>query len=176
MLRRLTSLVVILWALGFVWFAIALPLPAGQEKTDVVVVPTGGEGRIDRGLTALRRGWTRRMLVSGVDREVKPREFAAYYRVEPDLMACCVTLGFESVDTRSNAQEIAHWLAETKARSVRLVTTDWHMRRTAFEFGRTAPDGVIVIRDAVASRPSFWILFLEYHKLLAARVASVLPW
>lgn len=175
MLRRLTSLALIVWALGFVWFAIALPRPAGATKTDVVVVPTGGEGRIDRGMEALRRGWTGKMLVSGVDSEVKPREFAAHYRVEPRLMACCVTLGFESVDTRSNAQEIAGWLAVTKARSVRLVTTDWHMRRIAFELGRVAPDGVTVIEDAVVSRPSFWILFLEYHKLLAARVASLWP-
>jgi hypothetical protein len=98
MLRRLTSLALIVWALGFVWFAIALPLPASAQKTDVVVVPTGGEGRINRGLETLRRGWAKRMLVSGVDREVRPQEFAAHYRVEPGLMACCVTLGFESVD------------------------------------------------------------------------------
>jgi hypothetical protein len=115
------------------------------------------------------------MLVSGVDREVKPQEFAAHYRVEPGLMACCVTLGFESVDTRTNAREIADWLAASKARSVRLVTTDWHMRRISFELGRVAPDGVTIIEDAVSSRPSFWILFLEYHKLLAARIASLWP-
>src|SRR5699024_5093110 len=124
-------------------------------------------------LEILRRGLARRMLVSGVDREVRPREFAAHYRVEPALMACCVTLGFESVDTRSNAREPAAWLAATKANSARLVTTDWHMRRIAFELGRVAPGRVRVIEDAVSSRPSFWILFLEYHKLLAARVGSI---
>ena len=175
MLRRISSLAVILWALGFVWFAVALPLPAGAEKTDVVVVPTGGEGRIARGLEVLRRGWAKRMLVSGVDREVKPGEFAAHYKVEPRLMACCVTLGFESVDTRSNAREIAGWLTKTGARSARLVTTDWHIRRTAFELGRVAPRRIAVVEDAVPSRPSFWILVLEYHKLLAARVASLWP-
>lgn len=175
MLRRLASLALIVWALGFVWFAIALPQPAAAEKTDVVVVPTGGEGRIDRGLQALRSGWAGKMLVSGVDREVRPSEFAAHYRVEPHLMACCVTLGFESVDTRSNAQEIADWLGATKAKSVRLVTTDWHMRRIAYELDRVAPPGTVVIRDSVASRPSFWILFLEYHKLIAARLESLLP-
>jgi uncharacterized SAM-binding protein YcdF (DUF218 family) len=176
MLRRISSLAVILWALGFVWFAIALPLPAGAEKTDVVVVPTGGEGRIDRGLTVLRQKWARRMLVSGVDPEVKPGEFAAHYKVEPGLMACCVTLGFESVDTRSNAQEITRWLTATKARSARLVTTDWHLRRAAFELSRVAPGDLSVVQDAVVSRPTFWILFLEYHKLLAARLASLWPW
>jgi uncharacterized SAM-binding protein YcdF (DUF218 family) len=175
MLRRLSSLALIVWALGFVWFAIALPLPAGSERTDAVVVPTGGEGRIDRGLAVLRQGHARRMLVSGVSREVRPGEFAAHYKVESRLMTCCVTLGFDSVDTRSNAVEIAGWLKATKARSVRLVTTDWHVRRTAFELGRVAPAGVTVVEDAVPSKPSFWILFLEYHKLLAARVYSLWP-
>lgn len=175
MLRRLTSLALIVWALGFVWFAVALPQPAGATKTDVLVVPTGGEGRIDRGLEALRRGWAGKMLVSGVDREVRPREFAAHYRVEPALMACCVALGFESVDTRTNAQEIATWLTASKAKSVRLITTDWHMRRIAYELRRVMPKGITVIQDAVASRPSLWILFLEYHKLLAARVEGLLP-
>lgn len=175
MLRRLSSLALIVWALGFVWFAIALPRPAGAEKTDVVVVPTGGEGRISRGLETLHRGWAKQMLVSGVDREVKPREFAAHYRVEPHLMKCCVTLGFESVDTRSNAQEIAAWLEAKRARSVRLVTTDWHVRRSAYELAKALPSGVAVVKDAVPSHPSFWILFLEYHKLLAARIRWLWP-
>lgn len=175
MLRRLSSLALIVWALGFVWFAIALPLPAGSEKTDVVVVPTGGEGRIDRGLAVLRSGWARKMLVSGVSREVKPKEFAAHYKVEPAVMACCVTLGFQSVDTRSNAVEIAGWLKANQAKSVRLVTTDWHIRRTVFEMRRVVPDGTEIVEDAVASKPSFWILFLEYHKLIASRIVSLWP-
>ena len=173
MLRRTLSLVLIAWALGFVWFAIALPGPAGAERTDGIIVPTGGSGRIDRGLEALRQGWSRRMLVSGVDPEVKPGEFAAHYRVTPELMACCVTLGFESVDTRSNATEAARWIAAGKLRSVRLVTTDWHMRRAAGELANTAPEGTVVVRDAIASQPSLFILFLEYHKLLASRLAQL---
>lgn len=171
MLRRALSLVLIVWALGFVWFAVFLPGPAGAEKTDAVIVPTGGEGRIDRGLEALRRGWARRMLVSGVDREVKPREFAAHYKVSGALMKCCVSLGFDSVDTRSNAKESSRWIASGKVRSVRLVTTDWHMRRAAGELGHAAPEGTTIIRDAVASHPSLFILFLEYHKLIASRLA-----
>lgn len=173
MLRRTASLLLIAWALGFVWFAIALPGPANAERTDAIVVPTGGGGRIDRGLEAVRRGWSQRMLVSGVDPEVKPREFAAHYRVTPELMACCVTLGFESVDTRSNATEAARWIAAKKFRSVRLVTTDWHMRRAAGELAHTAPEGTTVLRDAVASQPSLFILFLEYHKLIASRLARL---
>jgi uncharacterized SAM-binding protein YcdF (DUF218 family) len=171
MLRRAASLVLLVWALGFIWFAVFLPGPAGAEKTDGIIVPTGGGGRIQRGLDLLQQNRARRMLVSGVDREVRPGEFAAEFGVSPALMKCCVTLGFESVDTRSNATESARWIAAGKARSVRLVTTDWHMRRAAGELRRAAPDGTVIIRDAVPSKPSLFALFLEYHKLIASRLA-----
>ena len=173
MLRRLFAILFLAWALGFVWFAVSLPQPMGSEKTDAVVVLTGGEGRIKRGIEVVQNGWAPRMLVSGVDREVKPREFQVQYRVPPELMRCCITLGFESVDTRTNASETSRWLAETNARSVRLVTTDWHMRRASWEMTRLLPADIAVRYDAVPSHPSLQTLFIEYHKLLARVLAQV---
>ena len=35
------------------------------------------------------------------------------------------------------------------------------------------PGGVIIVRDAVPSRPSLRTLFLEYHKLLARRLSGL---
>ncbi len=173
MVKRIASCAVLAWLLGFVWFAIALPQPRAGGKTDAAIVLTGGDGRVARGLEALAKGWTGKLLVSGVDREVKPREFVAAYGIAPARMACCVTLGFEAVDTRSNARESARWIAANKIRSVRLITTDWHMRRAAFELSRVSPKGVRVVRDAVASRPSFETLVTEYHKLLARWIAQL---
>lgn len=167
MVRRFLSLLVLAWLVGFVWFAVTLPGPHEGGRSDAVVVLTGGKGRIERGLEVLREGWAKRLLVSGVDREVRPVEFEAQYKVPPALMTCCVTLGFQSVDTRSNARETAGWMADKGVRSVRLVTTDWHMRRAAAELSAQIPDDVEMIRDAVPSHPSLRTLFLEYHKLLA---------
>jgi hypothetical protein len=61
-------------------------------------------------------------------------------------------------------------------RSVRLVTTDWHMRRATFDLWVVAPKGLVIVRDAVPSRPSLKILFLEYNKLLARIVAWLVGW
>jgi uncharacterized SAM-binding protein YcdF (DUF218 family) len=133
MIRRFVSLLLLAWLAGFVWFAIELPQPHAAATSDAVVVLTGGGGRIGRGLEALDKGWAGRLLVSGVDREVRESEFQAEFKISPARMACCVTLGFESVDTRSNAREAADWIAANEFRSVRLVTTDWHMRRAAME-------------------------------------------
>lgn len=167
MFRRIAAFTLLIWLLGFLWFAMALPQPAGAERTDAVIVLTGGPGRIPRAITVLRRGLAPRLLVSGVDPEVLAREFQREYTVPGRLMRCCITLGYRAYDTRSNAVEAGNWLRKSKARTVRVVTTDWHMRRAAFELGRELPPGTTMLRDAVRSQPSLGVLFLEYHKLLA---------
>ncbi|WP_338468625.1 YdcF family protein [Novosphingobium sp. ZN18A2] len=167
---------VLFWVLGFVYFAVALPKPAGSQHTDGIVVPTGSGGRIQRGLEVLQKGWAKKMLVAGVDKEVRPREFAVEYGVGARTMACCITLGYQSVDTRSNAMEASHWIEANKFRSVRLVTTDWHMRRARADLAARVPDGTTIVTDAVVSRPSLRTLFLEYNKLLARQVSRWFGW
>lgn len=174
MIRRFLAMLLLAWALGFAWFALVLPQPMEPQRDDAVVVLTGGEGRIARGLEALEEGWAGELLVAGVDREVKPGEFAAEYKVSPSVMSCCVTLDRESVDTRSNAREAADWLATKEARSVRLVTSDWHMRRALRDLRRSVNEGTSVSPDAVRSKPSLRILFIEYHKLLARWIGDAL--
>ena len=175
MIGRFFSLLVVLWALGFLWFALALPQPADNRRTDAIVVPTGSGGRIDRGIALLREGASPLMLVTGVFEDVRPGEFASQFRVSPELMECCVTLGFAALDTRGNARETANWTRENDIRSIRLVTSDWHMRRAALELKGSLPEGTVVLRDAVRSEPSLWTLLLEYHKLLAAWLVRIWP-
>jgi len=177
-IRRILSAIFLIWAIGFLAFSVSLPGPAaGDERaTDAVIVPTGGAGRIAHGLEVLDAGQARIMLVTGVDREVKPAEFAAQFGVDEARMECCVTLGFAAVDTRSNAAETAQWVKENDIASLRLVTTDWHMRRAAGELARTLPDDVRVVRDAVPSEPSLANLFLEYHKLIASWAANLIDY
>lgn len=168
MIRRALSAFAVLWALGFVWFAMVMPQPAGDERTDAIVVPTGSSGRIERGVELMRAGAADMMLVTGVDSDVRPGEFAEQFGVEADLMDCCITLGFSALDTRGNARETAEWIDENGYASLRLVTSDWHMRRTAVELADQLPGEIEVLRDAVHTEPSFATLFLEYHKLIAA--------
>ncbi|HMI19566.1 MAG TPA: YdcF family protein [Sphingomonas sp.] len=172
MIRRLFSALVLLWALGFVWFAIDLPRPAGTEKTDGIVVLTGGPGRIQRGLDILKAGHAQRMLVSGVDRRVRPVDLVETYHVTPALLAD-VDLGRSAVDTRSNALETRRWIADHHYGSIRLVTTDWHMRRARFEL-RQVMQGITVVPDAVPSEPDLLGLLREYHKYLLRRGAALI--
>ena len=175
MIRRLVAAVLFVWVAGFAAFGLLLPGPAPGSRTDAIVVPTGGLGRIERGLDMLERGRARAMLVTGVGRAVKPGEFAAQYKVPARLMHCCVTLGFAAVNTRGNAAETAEWMHKHRFVSLRLVTTDWHMRRAALELEAALPPDVVVVEDAVRSRPGMRILFLEYHKLIASLVSQLAP-
>lgn len=173
MILRLLSFILILWMIGFAWFAIDLPRSAGKDvHTDSVVVLTGGPGRIDQGLAILEAKKAGRLLVSGVDRDVKPGELAAEYERSETLFDCCVDLGFQAVDTRSNALETARWVARRKDKSVRLVTSDWHMRRAQLELERAMPPKVAIIADAVETAPSLGTLFKEYNKFLMRRMAA----
>lgn len=174
MIKRLISILFLAWVLGFAWFALLLPLPAASQKTDAIVVLTGGPGRIDRGLERLEAGDAKRLLISGVAREVKPRELAAEYKRPLKLFDCCIALGFDAEDTRSNATEVAAWVARRNYRSIRLITTDWHMRRAEYELGRAMGDKVTIVADAVRSQPSFATLFREYHKFLAGLAGGLL--
>lgn len=167
MFRRTIAFVVLVWLFGFLWFAMALPQPLEGGKTDAIIVLTGGRGRIEHALRALEQDRASRLLVSGVDREVRPREFAAQFGVSSRLLECCITLGYQAYDTRSNAIEAAAWVREHEAKSVRLITSDWHMRRAMLELSREMPAGVDLEADAVPTHPSLGALFLEYHKLIA---------
>lgn len=170
-LVRLAAALVLFYFVGLVGFALFPPQPAGAQKTDAIIVLTGGEGRIDRALEMLRKGTARKLFVAGVDKKVRAGEFAAEYNVGGGTMNCCVTLDFKSTDTVSNASQAGFWIAANKVRSVRLVTSDWHMRRAALELRRVAPASVTIVEDAVPSRPSLELLALEYNKLLARTFA-----
>jgi uncharacterized SAM-binding protein YcdF (DUF218 family) len=174
MIRRILSFILLTWVLGFAWFALLLPQPAAMTKTDAVVVLTGGPGRIDRGLEILKAGKSKRMLISGVGRDVKPPELAAQYPGSAKYFDCCIDLGFQSVDTRSNALETARWAAKNKVRTLRLVTHDWHIRRARFELDRALPNDVIVTNDAVSTQPSLRALFKEYNKYWLRALAALL--
>lgn len=173
-LVRVFALLVLLYGLGYAAFAVLLPRPAGDERTDAIVVLTGGSGRLERGFDLLERRLARRMLISGVERTVRPVELAEVYGVEHRLFDCCITLGRDSFDTRSNADEVARWAERGRVASIRLVTNDLHMIRARYEIRKRVGDDLTIVADAVPTDPDFSAIFLEYNKFLLGRVADLI--
>ena len=172
-LFRLIALALIAYGIGFALFAMAMPGPAGDERTDAIVVLTGGTGRLDRGFDLMQRRLSQRMLISGVAPTVRPRELVAAYPVDPALFACCIILGKEAFDTRSNADEVARWLQRWHSRSIRLVTNDIHMRRARYEIEKRVGADVTIVSDAVPTDSDMRQIFIEYNKYLLGRAADL---
>jgi uncharacterized SAM-binding protein YcdF (DUF218 family) len=173
MIRRLAAMMLLGWALGFAAFMLTLPGPAGDTRTDAIVVPTGAAKRIDRGLTLLEAGAARRMLVTGTAPGVTRADLVREYG-HARAIACCVDLGGEAVDTRGNGEETARWVGAHGYRSLRLVTSDWHARRARLELAQAIGSDVSILVDGVKGEPSLRQSLNEYHKLLLRRL--VLLW
>ncbi len=170
-LARAAALPVLAWMLGLIWFSLTLPGPAPLAvKSDGVVVLTGGAGRFRRGLAVVEAGAARRMLVSGVGEKTSRRQLAAAFGVATRRLRS-TDLGYEAVDTRSNAEETARWVAKHEYESIRLVTSASHMRRARLELSRVLPPHVKVLLDAVPSEPKAPGLAFEYSKWLLRRGA-----
>jgi uncharacterized SAM-binding protein YcdF (DUF218 family) len=173
MIARFLAFIAILYVLGFALFAVTLgdPAPVDTPKVDAIVVITGGKGRIEHAAGLLAQGKAKRLLIAGADPSVRKVDLVRRLGGKRRLLECCVDLGSESVDTRSNAEEARRWIERHKYRSIRLVTSDWHMRRARYEFNRQLDSGIKLVPDAVRTEPNFGTLFAEYNKYLLRRLS-----
>ena len=176
MIARFGALLLLLYALGFILFSVMLygPAPKDSARTDSAVVLTGGSGRLERAVEVLRERKARRLLVSGADPLVTKADLARRVRGSDKLMRCCVDLDSAPVDTRTNAEETRRWLAQRHYKSMRLITSDWHMRRAYYDFRRVLGPDYEIITDGVETEPSFITLFAEYNKYVLRRLAVIL--
>lgn len=168
---RIVAVAALLWIGGFLWFSLSLPDPAPlSTRTDAVVVLTGGAGRLARGLAVIDEASARRMLVSGVGRQTTRKQLAAAANVKVARLDT-TDLGYEAVDTRSNAEETARWVKQHGFGSIRLVTSAGHMRRARLELARVLPAEVEVVPDAVPVEPQAPTIATEYSKYVLRRLA-----
>ncbi|SME91680.1 Uncharacterized SAM-binding protein YcdF, DUF218 family [Tistlia consotensis] len=171
---------------GFVAFALGLSseTPPPSERTDAIVVLTGGSERIKVGFELLAAGAARKLFVSGVYRGVEVSELLRLSQGAPDELACCIALGYDAEDTHGNAREAAEWMRKEGLTSLRLVTGAYHMPRSLLEFRRALPEARILPHPVFPEgfREHWWfsprsalLLMTEYVKYLAALVVGLVP-
>lgn len=169
-----------LWAAGFAWFAASLPdrVLDPTTRTDAIVVLTGGTERVSTGIDLLASGLGKRLLVSGVHRDVTVAELLRLSPEAPPSLACCIDLGYAAGDTVGNAAEAAEWMRAQGFRSLRLVTASYHLPRSLLEFHRAMPDVAIIEHPVFPPsmqgrgwwrRPTtVWLVAEEYSKFMLA--------
>lgn len=173
MILRVIAVILLGWIGAFTLFATTLPPAADMQRTDGIVVLTGAAGRIEHGITLLRRDRAERMFISGVDHDTGKTSISRTYDIPMATMRCCVDLGHEAIDTRSNAVETSAWIRRRGYHTIRLITSDWHMRRARYELERQLPADVKILTDAVPTQPSLRILLREFHKYALRRFAGL---
>ena len=177
----LIAVVALMWMVGLFAFAErvrGLTPPPEPARADAIVALTGPSAeRVNAAIRLLEQDKGRRVLISGVNRDVRRQELRALTPGSNKLFNCCVDRGFEAENTVGNAQEIAAWAKSKHYDSLIVVTSDYHMPRSLLEIRGAAP-GVKLTPYAV-STPSldnsgWWRaavtarrMTLEYMKYLA---------
>ena len=138
------------WGIGLARFATQIPdaVADPDTATDAIVVLTGGSGRLDAGLDLLARKRAPKLFVSGVYRGVDVAKLLKVSKRSPSEIDCCIEIGHSAGDTAGNAQETAAWMDDHGYRSLRLVTSSYHLARGLLEF-RLAMPGVQLVPHPV---------------------------
>jgi uncharacterized SAM-binding protein YcdF (DUF218 family) len=173
------------WLTGLIWFAGTIPQqppaagsPEALRVTEAVVVLTGGSERMRTGLELLAAGRASKLFVSGVYHSVDVRELLRLSRQTPGQLEGCIVLGYAADSTLGNAAETASWMRAEHFTSLRLVTANYHLRRSLMEFHLAMPEAVIVPHPVVPAnvRVGDWwrwrrttgLIMTEYTKYLVA--------
>lgn len=181
----------IAWILGWFWYAasIAMIKPVETIKnTDAIIVVTGGNGRINAGLDLLDDGKAPQLFISGVNIAAQKSDiYDSWVRPQSKRKLgnkpCCVYLGYEALDTNQNAIEVRDWIDKNNIKTIRLVTSTYHMPRTLHLMKVNLPNIKIMpypvfTDDFEPWKGRFWSLsFSEYNKFIFSYIApnSITP-
>lgn len=169
-------LVMSVWAYGFYtyWNSMQTPPVISDEKSDAIVVLTGGSGRVDAGLELLQQEKADVLFISGVGKGLIVEDLLALWSGLPENISReRIILGYAAQTTHGNAVETTAWMARRNFTSLRLVTSSYHMPRALLEFEKQMPDIKIISHPVksesldMKSLQGLYMLAREYTKLYA---------
>jgi uncharacterized SAM-binding protein YcdF (DUF218 family) len=112
-----------------------------SSRADAIVAFSGDPNRIRAAGHLLAGGYAQRLLIVGQDNGDEAQVLRTKY---PELSDCCIVRNALSRTTREDARLAGSWLKKTRARSVILVTSDFHIPRATVELAGQAPRMTIV--------------------------------
>ncbi len=179
---KLFLLLVIAYLVSFVIFIFKIHQKPTilNDKTDAIVVLTGASGRITEGIKQLVKNKGDRLFISGVykknsnDNVIKSiilKLTKTIPAISSDILSR-IEEG-KAKSTIENAVETKEYIEENKIKSIRLITSFYHIPRVKILFSKSLPTTNIIYNPIYTKKEknlfkynNFAITFLEYNKFL----------
>lgn len=145
-----------------------------KQKTDAIVVLTGGRNRISEAVQLLNAGAAEKLLISGVAEETSLEALKKREDVKVTTSREII-LDKKSTNTVENAIEASAWVKKNHFNSIRLVTSNYHLPRSMAEFRANNKNLKILAHPVYSDRVeqnwwkswhSFQLIASEYNKFL----------
>ncbi len=178
------ALLAFLWICGYGAFIYSVTNVSPQKptyKTDAIIVLTGGNFRIKTGLSLFAAGLSDHLFITGVHKSTTEADILSSAAQGLKMPDCCITLGHLATTTLENAIETKDWLSGQNIKTIRLVTSSYHLARSYIEFTNALENVEIILHpveetDYKMSDKKFWILTLdEYNKILFRSIVLMFP-
>ena len=170
---------IFLWTAGLIRFADSIPklIQEPTRHTDAIIVLTGGSGRLEEGLNLLERNMAHTLFVSGVYQGLDVKTLFKMFKRKPQGLESRISIG-TAMNTQGNAMETADWFRGVGYKSMRLVTSAYHMPRSIIEFKHAMPNRQIIAHPVFPAHvkvDEWWawsgtaeLIASEYTKFLLA--------
>lgn len=143
-------------------------------KTDAIIALTGGSNRIKEAALLLNNDFSPILFISGVEKGISFHEILNVQKINISS-GRKVFIERTSTNTVENAINTNEWIKNKNIKTIRLVTSNYHMPRSYLEFKSQNP-GLIIIENPVFSSNvshkwwknwgTFTLLASEYSKFL----------
>lgn len=172
----------IVWTAGFILFnrTINTYQTDNRTKTDAIIALTGGRNRISAAVKLLNEEMAPRLLISGVQKDIPRKDIEKLNAVKltgkPEI-----EIEDKSQNTVENAIEATDWIKRNNIRSIRLVTSNYHLPRSVQEFRALNKNLKIIIHPVYSEKVSakwwknfgsFLLVASEYNKFLFVYVKT----
>ena len=146
-----------LWFAGLILFTRMIPIAPLHtiSITDGIAIFTGGKTRLNVALDLFQQKKARYLLISGVNPESTLPQ-----TVEQMADKSQITLGYDALDTLGNAEETTAWALTHHIKTLRLITSNYHMPRSLLELRHLLPEIDIIPHPVVGKsflKPKWWL-------------------
>ena len=140
------------------------------NKIDGIVVLTGDQYRIAKGIELLKNYPDKKLLISGVNKNINAIDIMEKFPNNKNFFECCIDIGKDAKNTFENIIETFKWMKSNEFTSIIIVTSDYHVPRVKLEINRFIDNQEIfyevVKNDETDSIQRLKKITLEYIKYI----------